>query len=174
MASQYKPDKYSIPESLSHLIAINVDFEVIICLGHGCQCAVSPAAISNHMRRKHKTQLELRKQVDRYINQCLFEYNYSTVKLPVDGLAPQPIVKVVDGLQCQHCNYKTQSRDKGRKHGNTEHGKKRQADEDLFTSVRLQSWFWGGKERYWVVDERQQADAGRDHGSRSCDETSNT
>lgn len=45
-----------------------------------------------------------------------------------------------------------------KKHGNKEHGRKRVADEELFIPVRLQSWFWEGKERYWVVDESQQAE----------------
>lgn len=50
----------------------------------------------------------------------------------------------------------TQSRDAMKKHGNKAHGKKRIADEDLFDRVRLQSWFWEGKERYWVVDETKE------------------
>jgi hypothetical protein len=36
------------------------------------------------------------------------------------------------------------------------HEKKRCADKELFKAVRLQSWFWEGKERYWVVDESKQ------------------
>ena len=43
-------------------------------------------------------------------------------------------------------------------HGNKEHLIKRIEDEALFEPVRLQSWFWEGKERYWVVDESQQQD----------------
>lgn len=78
-----------VPETLSHLIQLNVDYSVLICLGH-----------------------------------------YKNGK------------KVM-----------TQSRDAMKKHGNKAHGKKRIADEDLFDRVRLQSWFWEGKERYWVVDE---------------------
>src|ERR1700710_2526167 len=81
-----------VPETLSHLIQLNVDYGVLICLGHGYQCAVSPASISRHLRRKHKTQLELRQQVDRYIERCPFEYDYSTIKLPKNGLAPQPVI----------------------------------------------------------------------------------
>jgi hypothetical protein len=45
-----------------------------------------------------------------------------------------------------------------KEHGNKAHGKKRVADEDLFNPVKLQSWFWEGKERYWVVDESKQPD----------------
>jgi hypothetical protein len=98
--------------------------------------------------------------VERSIEGFPFIYNYSTVQLPPDGSAPQPVIEVVDGFQCQHCQlrpYKTQDRSNARKHGNKVHGKKRVADENLFDSVKLQSWFKGGKERYWVVDESQQS-----------------
>jgi hypothetical protein len=37
------------------------------------------------------------------------------------------------------------------------HGKQRVRDEVLFDRVRLQSWFWEGRERYWVVDESKQS-----------------
>lgn len=169
MSNQQQAIVQSVPESLRHLIATNVDFGIVICLGHGCQCAVKPAAISGHMQRKHKISIELRRQVDRYIEQCPFEYDYATVELPVDGLAPQPIIQVVDGFQCKHCTHKSKSRNTTRKHANQEHNKKRVADEELFIQVRLQSWFWEGKERYWVVDESQQPeqDPGRDQGSRA-------
>jgi hypothetical protein len=75
-------------------------------------------------------------------------------------LAPQPIIRIVNGLQCKHCpiepsrpHFRTQSQDAMKKYGNKAHDKKRVKDEDLFDSVKFQSWFWEGKERYWVVDE---------------------
>jgi len=50
-----------------------------------------------------------------------------------------------------------------RTHSNKAHGKKRVRDEEMFTAVRLQSWFREGKERYWVVDEgRDASGASRD------------
>jgi len=124
--------------------------------------SVSPASFSDHLRRKHETSLELRQQVDRYITGFPFAYDYSSVPLPKDGLAPQPIIRIVEGLRCRHCRveeqppFKTQSRDVLKKHGNKAHGKKRAADKDLFDRVKFQSWFWEGKERYWVVDESRQ------------------
>jgi hypothetical protein len=119
--------------------------------------------MSGHLQREHKTPLELRKQVDRYIERFPFEYNYSTVRLPADGLvSPQPIVRVIDGFKCQHCDRKSRNRNAMREHGNKVHGKKRVADEDLFIPVRLQSWFGKKRERYWVVDESQQPEPGQD------------
>lgn len=42
-------------------------------------------------------------------------------------------------------------------HRNKEHLLKDVADDELFQPVRVQSWFGEKKERYWVVDESQQA-----------------
>lgn len=164
MAEQQTIQPHPIPQSLAHLILLNVEYGVLICIGNGCRCAVSPASISRHLRRKHHVRIELRKQVDRYIEGFPFQYDHSNIRLPQDGLGPQPIIKVVDGFQCQHCTIrpiKSQSRKAIKEHGNKEHGKKRVADKDLFIPVRLQSWFWEGKERYWVVDESQPASGSR-------------
>jgi hypothetical protein len=145
-----------IPQALCHLIQLNPRYKVLICLNERCRCAVSPVAISGHLRRKHQVAIELRKQVDRYVEGFPFQYGYSTVTLPEDGLAPQLVIQVVDGLHCQRCPFKSQSRDAMRKHANKVHEKKRVADGELFKTVQLQSWFWEGKERYWVVDESKQ------------------
>ena len=144
----------AIPDSLNHLIELNASYGVLICMSQ-CRRAVSPAGISAHLRRKHATPVELRRQVDRYVEEFPFRYDHSTVRLPADGLAPQPIIQVVDGFKCQQCAFKAQDRSNMRKHGNKIHKKKRFADEEMFDSVRLQSWFWEGKERYWIVDESQ-------------------
>jgi hypothetical protein len=47
----------------------------------------------------------------------------------------------------------TQDHSNIRKHANKEHGKKRVRDEEIFSIVRMQSWFKGKRERYWVVDK---------------------
>jgi hypothetical protein len=44
-----------------------------------------------------------------------------------------------------------------KKHGNKAYDKMRVANDELYRPVRLQLWFWDGKEQYWVVDESQQA-----------------
>jgi hypothetical protein len=150
-----------IPQALSDLIALNVEYKVLICLGHGCRRAINPTGAVEHLRRFHKTEPKVRKQVQEYIQAFPFAYDHSTVPLPADGLVPQPIIPVVDGFECKHCpdeRFKTQSRDAMKKHGNKVHEKKRVADDELFQPVRLQSWFRDGKERYWVVDENVQAE----------------
>jgi hypothetical protein len=140
-----------IPQALAHLIALNMEFNVLIYIPF--KFAVTPTAIVRHLRDQHKTDIKLRKQVEEYIQEFPFVYNHITVPLPEENSAPQPIIPVMDGLQCQECPFKSQSREMMKKHGNKEHGKRRVADEDLFQIVKLQSWFSEKKAQYWVIDE---------------------
>ena len=146
-----------IPPELSQLVQVNTQFGVLICVGNGCRYALRPAAICRHLEIKHKTPLALRKQVVQYIRGFPFSYEHFNVPLPIDGSAPQPIIPVVNGFACWDCPFKTQSRVAMRQHGNQAHKKKRVADEEMFKVVRMQSWFGEKRERYWVVDESQQA-----------------
>jgi hypothetical protein len=140
-----------IPQALTHLVALNMDFNVLICLQ--CKFAVTPSAIVRHLRDQHKTDIRLRKQVEEYVQEFLFIYDYVTVPLPEENSVPQPIIPVIDGFQCQACPFLTQSRKIVKAHGNSAHDKRRVVDEDLFHVVKLQSWFSEKKARYWVVDE---------------------
>jgi Orsellinic acid/F9775 biosynthesis cluster protein D len=146
-----------IPQDLSHLIALNVEYNVLICLNEKCKYALKPTAFSRHLNDKHNTPLELRKQVDQYVKEFPFVYDNTTVPLPVNGLAPQPIIPIVDGFVCRDCPFKTASRAWMRQHANKTHNKKEVANEELCCLVRLQSWFGEKRERYWVVNEVQQA-----------------
>jgi hypothetical protein len=76
---------------------------MLICLSDGCRCAVSPVVISDHLRRKHKVQLEFRKQVDRYIEGFPFTYDYSIVLLLLEGSCLELVIDVVDGFRCKYC-----------------------------------------------------------------------
>jgi hypothetical protein len=145
-----------IPQAWSHLVALNVEFNVLICVNVKCRYALQPSAVSRHLRDKHKTPRALQKQVEQYIKAFPFTYDHASVQLPIDGSAPQPIIPIVDGFVCQECPYKTRDHSNIRKHANQGHSKKRVPDEDIFKAVRLQSWFSGKRERYWVVDESQQ------------------
>jgi hypothetical protein len=167
-----------IPEALAHLAALNVEFNVLIC--RQCKFAVKPTAIPRHFSDRHKTPIELRKQFEEYIKEFPFTYDHTTVILPIDGLAPQPVVPVLEGYRCQSCPYKTQSRDAMKKHGNKAHDKKRAADEELYQVVQLQSWFDDRRARYWIVDQSKQDEqerrsvrvATRDVGEASDDQSS--
>jgi hypothetical protein len=70
---------------------------------------------------------------------------------------PQPVLLIINGFQCQDCDFKTQNRQAARKHSNKKHGKKRLKDEELFRAVQLQTWFREKRARYWVVDATRQS-----------------
>jgi superfamily II DNA helicase RecQ len=156
MANQARAQAQPIPQVLEHLIQLNVDFQVLVCLGEECRCAVSPRAIVRHFNDQHQIPIELRKQVERYIQLFPGSYDHLSVQLPPDRSFPQPVIPVVDGFQCKGCPFKSQNRRVTRQHVNREHGKKRARDEEIFLIVRIQSWFKGKRERYWVVDEEAQ------------------
>ena len=137
-----------IPKVLEHLLQLNVDFQVLICLYEECRCAVSPGAIVRHLQRHHHTLKELRQVLEQYIQGFPSSYDHLTIELPPDGSSPQPGLQVVDGCQCKQCEFKSQNRKATREHMNKEHGRKREKDEALFSVVRLQTWFKGKKERY--------------------------
>ena len=145
-----------IPQELAQLVALNIEFKVLICIR--CKFAVAPSAIVRHLRDQHKTDIKLRKQVDEYIREFPFVYDHITIILPSDKSVPQPIIPIVDGVQCQECPFKSQSREMIKKHGNSAHNKQRVADKDLFHIIKLQSWFSEKKARYWVVDEAKGQD----------------
>jgi len=157
-----------IPEALTHLITLNPVFSIIICIP--CQFAIAPSAIVRHLRDQHQTDREKRQQMEAYIEGFPFVYDHTSIELPQENSAPQPIIPVFDGFQCYQCGFKSQSRDMMRKHGNKEHEKRRVTDQELFRVVRLQSWFSEKKARYWVVDEAKgQQQARRAHREQTRD-----
>jgi len=148
-----------IPQALAHLVELNVEYGVLIC--RQCKYALKPTAISRHLGNKHKTPVELRKQLDKYVSGFPFQYDHMSVQLPSNGSEPQPIIPVLDGHLCKDCPYMSQNRDVIRQHSNKAHNKKRVADKDLFKAVQLQSWFGEKRERYWVVDDSKQVEQER-------------
>lgn len=144
-----------IPAALAHLIVLNAEYNVLIC--RKCQYVLMPQAMSRHLHDRHNTPIELRRQVNQYNNAFPLPYEHAAIPLPDDGSVPQPIIPIVDGFACWECPYKSRDRSNIRKHANKKHNKKEVADEEMFQVVRLQTWFGKKRERYWVVDESQQA-----------------
>jgi hypothetical protein len=151
-----------IPPDLCHLIHLNVAYRVLICPYNECCKAVEPGAFEEHLRVKHDTPLPDRKRVRKYIDGFEWDYDYSTIPLPKDGSAPQPLIPVVDGFQCPTCPSEASSRPftsinqkRMKVHGNTAHQKRGAKGNGVFNKVRLQSWFQDHRQRYWVVDESQ-------------------
>jgi hypothetical protein len=92
-------------------------------------------AIPQHFSNRHKTAIKLQKQINKYIKEFLFLYNYTTVILPLDKSASQPVIAMLKRHLCQACLYKTQSRDAIKKHKNKEHSKKKIANKELYKVV---------------------------------------
>jgi hypothetical protein len=122
-----------IPKALTYLIALNVKYNVLICIQ--CKFVLKPTAIPRHFSDKHKTAIKLQKQINKYIKEFPFLYNHITVILPSNRSALQPVIAVLKGHLCQACLYKTQSRDAIKKHENKEHSKKRVANKELYKVV---------------------------------------
>lgn len=119
-----------------------MEYGLLICIGSECRCALSPASTLEHLRRNHRVPVELRQQMDQYTKGFPFKYDYSSVPLPRDGLAPQPIIAVVEVIQCKHCvPFRSQGRKAMKVHGNMDHSNKRVPDEELCYAIRAQSWF---------------------------------
>ena len=142
-----------VPSSLAHLVAISVEFGVLLCLSPLCRHAQTMNGIVEHMRKIHHEKPEIQKQLSEFVQDIIsqdaqFQCNYTTVRLPADGLMPQPVVPIVDGFSCCECRFLTTNRDNIRKHVNKEHLKQRKRDEEIFKYVRLQSWFGPKRERY--------------------------
>ena len=127
---------------------LNAKFNVLICVDVKCQYALQPRAVARHLRDKHETPKALRKQVEQYVKAFPFTYDHTSVPLPIDGSAPQPVIPVVNRFACWECPYKTRDHSNIRKHANQGHSKKRVPDKDIFRAVQLQSWFSGKRERY--------------------------
>jgi hypothetical protein len=79
----------------------------------------------------------MRKKAEEYIKQWQWPYDSQSVPLPLNRSAPQPIIPVIDGFQCQNCEYTTRNRKAAREHGNKAHSLKRVPDEEIFTAVQL-------------------------------------
>jgi hypothetical protein len=65
-----------------------------------CKYVVKPTTISRHLADKHKMAIKLQKEVEEYVREFLFVYNHTTVLLPSDGSALQPIIPTIYSLKC--------------------------------------------------------------------------
>lgn len=96
---------------------------------------------------------EFRHQLARQDERVLCDFR--VVEVPIDGLASQPIVPVVDGFSCHSCRFLTVSRSVEQKHIGKVLSKRDKEDKCIFARVRQQSWYGPKRERYWVVDESE-------------------
>jgi hypothetical protein len=65
-----------------------------------CKYVVKLTTISRHLADKHKMAIKLRKEVEEYVREFLFIYDHTTVLLPSDRSALQPIIPTIYSLKC--------------------------------------------------------------------------
>jgi hypothetical protein len=145
-----------VPPALAQLIVVNVEYKVLLYLGRGCCKAICPSRILDYIRKcRHTTTRKNRKQIQEYRRGFPSNYNYSTIELPADGLALQPVIPVVDRFEYRkYCiaqddvlyqeriyiyAFRSQSRKAIKVYRNKAYLLKHVADDELFQSVCIQT-----------------------------------
>ena len=98
MATQVQPQAVAlavveVPPELRQWIAMNAQYQVLLCVGNGCHKALSPGSMAEHLCKVHKAVPNERRQVQVFMQALGWAYNYATVRLPADRLAPQPVIQ---------------------------------------------------------------------------------
>src|SRR5580700_774082 len=101
-----------VPESLAHLVYLNSEFNILLCLGSGCNKAVSIQGFEFHVRKYHNLEPKLRKELTQFTTTLPYLYDSSTIRLPANGSAPQAYIPIIDGFECKHCTFLSNSRKK--------------------------------------------------------------
>ena len=55
-----------VPASVAHLIAVNTEFAVVLCIGAGCRHALTVSGIGEHLRKSHLEQLSVRREAKEF------------------------------------------------------------------------------------------------------------
>jgi len=113
----------------------------------GCQTAVLPKSIIDHLRKHPQLPAELRKTAKLLIA-TLPSLDFDGVPPKPDGSAPIEALRVVDAFQCKHCPYIRRDITDIRKHINKEH---EISAADCYDQILAQSWFGGRRAVYWRV-----------------------
>ncbi len=143
MADEGRVDATGIPTSLAQVIAMNSEYAVLLCAKSQCRRAQTVKGIEEHLRSFHHEKPAIRKEAGEFGRRLArqdvrFLEDYTVVNLPANGLAPQPVVPVVDGFSFRLCRFLTVSRFMVRKHVNKKHSVRGKEDEHIVARVRLQ------------------------------------
>lgn len=71
MAEQQQTQSIEVPAALSQLIAVNIEYKVLLCVKLNCRKAVNLVGIVEHLRKIHKEKLAVRKQVKEFVVEIL-------------------------------------------------------------------------------------------------------
>ena len=110
MSREQRSEPEAIPEDLRHLIHLNTVYWVLSCVE--CKEAVRPQSLVEHLKRKYRVAWEVYKRVERYVKGFGHDYTRSTIGLPDNGLAPQPLLPITSRFKCKKCEFWSSS-DKG-------------------------------------------------------------
>jgi hypothetical protein len=159
MSSEQTSRPKAIPGDLRHLIHLNTVYCILSCVE--CKAAVRPRALVEHLKCKHQVAWEIRKRVEKYIKGFRRDYKRSTIGLPENGSAPQPLLPITSRFKCKKCEFWSSS-DKGAcwAHGNMEHGLRWAGFEKTFQKVKMQTWSHCAQPQYWVVVEGAESETG--------------
>ncbi len=140
-----------VPSMLKPYISIlgnsSSDLAIPVCVG--CEVAVLPNSLMDHLRKHHQLPAELRGTTRSFLamhpNPCL---DFDDLPRRVDGWPPIEGLRVVDAFQCKHCEFIRRDVTDVRKHVNQEHGITAAGS---YEPIQAQSWFGGRRAVYWRV-----------------------
>jgi hypothetical protein len=149
-----------VPPGLEHLINVNTEYQKVICIGKGCGYAneLSIKQWVRHLQR-HKVPNDIVVEASSFIKGLGWERSLTSREaVPPHGLAPQPGIKVIDGVRCTYCQaFISTNTVEVKMHWELDgHGA---SDGCLVELVRIQSWARNDDKQsypartYWEVDE---------------------
>jgi superfamily II DNA helicase RecQ len=136
-------------------------YGVFVCREH----ATGVRNLDAHLRDYHAVPAtERRAIVEKYSGFQIKGADEIPLPLPM-GRPIEELGKPLDGFQCAEdgCDYITTNKDVLRKHCKKQHGLQWTKESgDLYTEVKVQTFFrTGGLQRYFIVNDREDAGAGR-------------
>jgi hypothetical protein len=144
-ASFVKPSP-QLPDQLKpFLILLDNPEGLPVCCG--CQAALLPKSVLDHLRKQHQLPAELRGIVKSLVA-TLPSRDFADVPNEPDGSPPLEALRVVGAFQCKHCPFIRRDVTDVRKHINQEHSVSATGNYD---QIEAQSWFGGRRAIYWRV-----------------------
>lgn len=140
-----------VPDSLQPYITLlggsTSELPIPVCLG--CEVAVLPKSLMDHLRKHHQLPAELRGAVRLFLaTHPNLHLDFDDMPRRVDGWPPVEGIRVVDAFQCKRCEFIRRDVTDVRKHINQEHG---MSAAEGYEPIRAQSWFGGSRAVYWRV-----------------------
>ena len=138
---------HQLPDPLKpYLILLDDPVGLLVC--RGCQAALLPKSLLDHLRKTHELPPGLTRSDVRSLVATLPSLDFDDVPKKPDGSVPTEALRVVDAFQCKHCPFIRRDLTDVRKHINQEH---QISAAGSYDQVQAQSWFGGRRAVYWRV-----------------------